>query len=437
MDELLKRIEGLEQRANEIVESLDKNPNDADTKALTDELATIKSTVESLEAEKKERERDDHIKSLTGEVSTLSEALKKLKTPSGIFGKKAANDADQPVYGSGSRHSFYADIKAAKIGDSDARERIAKAAGFADAKAMTEGTASAGGYLVQDQISDEVIRLRLQRATLRPLFSSLTVTSDTLRIPSITGGLTAGWVAELATKPSADMTFGEISASVFTAAGLAVTSNQLLADARPSIDGLINQELGYRLADLEEKAFIDGTGTGQPLGILGTSGVNTVTLTSTAVLDLLDAIFDAIVAVQSNFFGEPNGILMHTRTWARIAKAREASTSSSYIIGAGANDSARRASDGVPVRSLFGVPVYVTSNVPTNKGAGTNESRVIVGDFSQALVLDREGISYDTSEHFYFTTNQTVFRAEERVGFTAGRYPKAFTVISGAGLANG
>jgi hypothetical protein len=37
----------------------------------------------------------------------------------------------------------------------------------------------------------------------------------------------------------------------------------------------------------------------------------------------------------------------------------------------------------------------------------------------------------------YFTTNQTVFRAEMRVGFTAARTPAAFDVIGGAGLANG
>ena len=45
-------------------------------------------------------------------------------------------------------------------------------------------------------------------------------------------------------------------------------------------------------------------------------------------------------------------------------------------------------------------------------------------------------MTVDESPHVYFTTNQTVFRAEERVGFTAGRYPKAFSVIGGAGLAN-
>jgi HK97 family phage major capsid protein len=75
--------------------------------------------------------------------------------------------------------------------------------------------------------------------------------------------------------------------------------------------------------------------------------------------------------------------------------------------------------------------------MPTNLGTGTNESRVIVGDFREALILDRQGITVDESQHVYFTTNQTVFRSEERVGFTAARTPLAFNVVGGAGLAAG
>jgi HK97 family phage major capsid protein len=91
----------------------------------------------------------------------------------------------------------------------------------------------------------------------------------------------------------------------------------------------------------------------------------------------------------------------------------------------------------VPRGDLFGVPVYTTANVPTNLGGTTNESRVIVGNFDEALLLENQGLTLDRSEHVYFTTNQTVFRAEQAEGFTAARYPKAFTVIAGAGLANG
>jgi HK97 family phage major capsid protein len=331
-------------------------------------------------------------------------------------------------------HSFFADVLASNKGDQAARERLTKGL---NGKAMTEGTNSAGGYLVQPEIMSELITLREQSAVLRALCSKVNVTSSSIQIASVTGGATAGWVAELATKPTADLTFGQVTASVFTAAGLGVVSNQLLADASPSVDGLVTADIAKRLATLEEVAFLDGSGSGQPTGLLNTSGVNSTTLTSTTIPDLLDAIVDGITNVQTNYQGAPSHINMHPRTWARIMKARESSAPSTYLIGAGSTAFGRRANDPLPVGELFGLPVIVTKNMPTTKGSGTNESRVIVGNFQEALILDRQGVTVDQSQHVYFTSNQTVFRVEERVGFTAARYPKAFSVIGGAGLAAG
>jgi hypothetical protein len=66
----------------------------------------------------------------------------------------------------------------------------------------------------------------------------------------------------------------------------------------------------------------------------------------------------------------------------------------------------------MPQRELFGYPVALSSNMPTNLGAGTNESRVIVGDFQKALILDRMGVTIDTSAHVHFASNRTVFRGD-------------------------
>jgi HK97 family phage major capsid protein len=429
-----ERINDLEAQAEKVLQEMESDPGNAgDLKAQVD---GISQTLDELKQEKDQRDRDDEVKSLREQVTTLSDALKDLRTPSGLFGRKADVDEDR-IYGPDSSNSFYADIKAANKGHAGALERMAKALGTDDVKAMTEGTDASGGYLVNPQISSELIRLRYQAARVRPLFSSVDVQSDTLQIAAITGGLAAGWVPELEEKIASDLTFGQVSVSVFTAAGLAVVSNQLLADSRPSVDGLINEELARRLGLLEELAFLDGSGTGQPRGILNTAGVGTTLLTSTDVVDLLDAIYDAIVGVQTEYFGDPNRILMHPRTWARLVKERESATSAIYILGSGANDTGRRGSDGLPTPTLFGVPVTLTNQVPTTKGVGNDESRVIVGAFNEGLILDRQAITTDESTHVFFTSNQTVFRAESRVGFTAARYPKAFNVVGGTGLAGG
>lgn len=450
MDEKLKnigdRIEELQGKAQELASKLESGADGAAVEAIKADLKSVQDKIAPLFAERDSRLVEVELSNTKAQVKTLTDALEDLRSwnPEG-FGPTGRKASDDP-YEKGEA-SFFADVRAANRGNSKAQSRLT------DAKAMVEGTDSAGGYLVTPEISRELIQLRVANAPLRGIMSSVSVNGDTLQIASQTGGMTAGWVAELATKPQADMTFGQISVSVFTGAGLGVVSNQLLADAGrqsqgPSlgIDSLIVRDLAKRLANLEEVAFIDGSGTGQPLGILGTSGVNTVTLGVTGVPELLDAIVDGILAVQSNFLGNPTHIIMHPRTWTRILKAREASAPSTYLIGAGSTAFGRRGNDPLPgggaipgsvVGDLFGYPVVLTPNMPTNKGAGTNESRVIVGDFSEALILDRQGVTVDESEHVFFTSNQTVFRAEMRVGFTAARYPKAFAVVQGAGLAAG
>jgi HK97 family phage major capsid protein len=240
------------------------------------------------------------------------------------------------------------------------------------------------------------------------------------------------------------MTIASITASVFTGAGLATISNQLLADSNPAVDQLVTTDLAKRLVALEETAFMEGTGTGQPLGILNTSGVNSQTLTNAGDPAeegaLLDTILESIAQVQLEW-GQPSAIVMHPRTWTRIIKSRDTvghyTISPRNIFNAGYDPATPRTFVDGPEQTLFGIQVVLSNRVPTNLGAGLNESRVIIGDFQEALVLDRQGITIDESPHVYFTTNQTVFRAEMRVGFTAARSAKAFTVIGGTGLAGG
>jgi HK97 family phage major capsid protein len=433
--DIITKIEALESRASELVEKASTDAS-SDVKSFMDEVEKeIKPEIERLKAERALKEREEEVKALSAKVTTLDEVINDLKKPIGPFhigrtdGKSVTADEESPYAGDDAK-SFYNDIRLASKGDGAARERLMSAAG---GKAMTEGTAAQGGYLVEKQIERQIVEVRESDNVLRGLCSKLNITTNELQLDQLTLGTSAGWVAELATKPEGtSMAKSTVSATVFTAAGLATVSNQLLADSNPAVDRLVTADLAKRLVALEETAFISGSGTGQPLGLLNTPGLGATTLASTTVADdggLLDSILDAIAQVQTNH-GEPNAILMHPRTWTRVLKAKDAQ--GAYMVGPDSIQSPRTTN-----KSIFGYRVVTSNRVPTNLGAGTNESRVIVGDFSEALILDRQGITVDESPHVYFTSNQTVFRAEQRVGFTAARAPLAFSVIGGVGLANG
>jgi HK97 family phage major capsid protein len=440
LSEIITKIQALESRASELLDKAEGAPTE-DVKALRQTVETeIVPEIQRLQDARKEAEREEEVKALRAKVGTLDEAIEALRQPMGDFsigsGKSIeAIQEEASPYDEG--RSFYADVKAAGKGNQEAQERLAKF-GVADGKAMTEGDLTGlghtyGGYLVEKQIERQIVEARELDNVLRGLCSKLNVTSTELQLDQISLATTAGWVAELAEKPEAtSMARTTVSATIFQAAGLATISNQLLADSNPAVDRLVTADLAKRLVALEEAAFLAGSGTGQPLGLLNTPGIQAqgnAVVGVTADGGLLDSILDAISLVQAEH-GEPTAIVMHPRTWTRILKAKDAQ--GLYIAGPPTFESPRQAN-----RSLFGVRVVTSNRVPTNLGAGTNESRVIVGDFSEALILDRQGITVDESQHVKFTSNQTIFRAEQRVGFTAARAPKAFAVVGGTGLANG
>lgn len=443
LNEITTKIEALEARASELLSKADADDSTTeDVKSFTEKVETeIMPEIERLQAERASKEREEEVKALRAKVTTLDEVINDLKKPLPSFaiGNPAApaGDEDTNPYATGGK-SFFNDVRLANKGRTDSHERLLTAVG-AEGKAMTEGVDAQGGYFVQPQIERQIAETRELDNVLRALCSKLNVTTNELQLDQLSLGTAAGWVAELAQKPeSTSVALTSVSASVFTAAGLATISNQLLADANPAIDRLVTADLAKRLVALEETAFLSGSGTGQPLGLLNTPGISAKTVTPTdpsAAAGLLDVILDAIGQVQTDH-GEPTAIVMHPRTWTRILKDKDAN--GAYLLGQAADalrpdfQAARTAS-----KTLFGYRVVTSNRVPTNLGGTTNESRVIIGDFSEALILDRQGITVDESPHVYFTSNQTVFRAEQRVGFTAARAPLAFCVIGGAGLAAG
>jgi HK97 family phage major capsid protein len=403
-------------------------------------LEDIQPKVDVLTRERDEALQAKALADTQAQLKSLTDVITDLRKPAGEFvlpvdeeGKSV--ESDDP-YADGSI-SVFADIRSANKGNQEAKARLTH--GFeglnAEGKAMTEGVDAQGGYLVRPQVERQLVQARELDNVLRGLCSKLNITTNSIQLDQLGLTTTAGWVAELAQKPEATaMTLATVTANIFAAAGLATISNQLLADSNPSVDGLAVNDLAKRLVALEEAAFIGGTGTGQPLGILNTPGIGATALTATDVLSLLDAILDSIAKVETEH-GAPSALLMHPRTWTRILKSRDAQ-GAFYIDPAGGPQDPRTGQRG-PVKSLWGYPVVTSNRMPTNLGAGTNESRIIVADFREALILDRQGITVDESSHVYFTSNQTVFRAEQRVGFTAARTPKAFDVIGGAGMANG
>ena len=325
--QVTEELEGLKTRATEALATAEADSTKVDEvqKLVNDEL---KPAIEALTAEREELRRTEEVKAMRAQIGTLAETIQELQKPDGEFVLPQTTDDEgkalEDPYVKGEK-SVFADIRLANKGVSDARDRLT--AGFEglteEGKAMTEGTPGQGGYLVRPQVERQIVEAREQDNILRGLCSKLNINTNSIQLDQLTLSTAAGWVAELAQKPeTTGMTLATVTASVFTAAGLATISNQLLADSNPAVDQLVTADLAKRLTALEETAFINGSGTGQPLGILNTPGIGATPITLTTAAALVDAILDAISSVESSH-GAPSAILMHPRTWTRIIKAKD------------------------------------------------------------------------------------------------------------------
>lgn len=447
LEQIEKLIEDLEGKAVQLSEKLEK-VDTSDTDALIELKADQKSItnrLDELNRDKTAAAQAEDIKAMGDQIALLTKSFESARKPHEGFSFKGGVPTDggnvDADYGEGTEHSYFADVKAINsgIGRQAATERLEAAEG----KAMVEKDPASGGFLVPVEIVGGMLEMREAQSIVRQLVPAQTVSTTEFQFLRQDSGLTVAWTAEQAEKISSDLKFSEFTVGTFTAAGLSAASNQLLADSRFSVDQMIFRDLTKRFVSLEAQAIYNGTGIGQPLGILNTPGVNTIGLTSTAVQDLLDALVDAITLTYSTYFGSPTAIVMRPEVWGNIVKARN-KEGTGYLIGAGLNVYGRQADQSIPGfgsaalprGELFGLPVYTDPNLPADLGDGNDESAIIVANWSEALILDREGITTAVSEHVFFTSNQTVFRAEERTGFTAGRYPKAFNVVQGAGLAS-
>lgn len=343
-------------------------------------------------------------------------------------------------------------------------ERAVKAIPDLYKAALTEGTGSTGGYLVVPQyLQDLFAETRRQGNALRSYgwLNVHPVESNQIYIPKGGGSASITMVAEGTAKPSADQTFSQISVVIYTAAGISKQSKQLVQDSSPTILDLSTRELGTLLGNLEEAKIINGSGTAEPLGILGTPNLAIAPQTASDTApgavaagatqqNVIDKILDGVVAITTQYFAAPTGCLMHPRRLGWLLKGKD--TATNYLFNRNgtfrqpnfspALNTVTSMSTGIntPPFDLFGLPIGTSVNIPTtaNYGVtgGSDQDVIIVANWNEAHWFQRQDVTVDTSDvaGTSWETNQVWIRAEERFGFTAARYPTAYGVVHGKGL---
>lgn len=435
-EQLGQQIGALTAKAEDLITSIQGTSDAGDVTAVKTDVEKLQLQLQPLMMEKERRFHEESMKAMVGQVHELGEVVKAMRESVRLPMFEAESKPDDITYEDGKLSLFGDIMRATKGGKAGlaAQQRLDEFYGE-KANEYVEGTDASGGYLVRPEFLGYVPP-RTRPFTLLDIFPEVRVRTDQIEFVKGTAAETAGWADELATKiQAANQTFANVTASIFTVAAYALSSNQLLEDS--SVDTIIRDQLERGVKKVVETAVLNGSGTGQPRGILNTTGIQTRNYTdaSPTVGELLPVIALAITDVMDNHLSSPTHIVMRPQTWTKIIT--DASATGTFTFGAGLSDpGSRTASDPFPGRTLFGLPVVLTAQMPSNLGAGTNETRILVMDATEQLFLNRTDMQVALSEHVFFLANQTVFRGERRVGFTSGRYPQSICSVQGTGLIN-
>lgn len=144
----------------------------------------------------------------------------------------------------------------------------------AEYRALQSDVDAAGGYLsapeqyIAQMLKglDDLVFVR-QFATTIPL-----TTSDNLGVPTLTDPSDPTWTTEIApVDRDSQMAFGKRNLRPEQLSKEILISMKLLETAAIPADTLVQERLAYRFAIALENAFLNGTGTGQPLGVFTAS----------------------------------------------------------------------------------------------------------------------------------------------------------------------
>ena len=265
-----------------------------------------------------------------------------------------------------------------------------------------EGTNSAGGYLVPEEFSTDLIRLVLDYGAFRRNASIVPMMSDVKNTPRRTGGITAYWVGESEAGTESDMTWDNIKLTAKKLKAITRASNELSDDAAIAIGDQIFNEIALAFAYAEDSAGFNGDGTSTYGGIMGV-----VESLDTAAGSPTTASAGGIVIADGNNYSEITLPNLNTviATCPTYAKRNAKWYASPYfynavmvklLTAAGGNTVNDIANGGV--QRFLGYPVELVEVLPTSEA--NSQICCLFGDLRQAAKLgDRMMRTISTSEH--------------------------------------
>lgn len=241
-------------------------------------------------------------------------------------------------------------------------------------KAYVSTTGPGGDFAVPGAVVARVLEaVRAQQRLIQAGAMTLPMRAESVRIPSWDTPPTAGWAAPSSALPSDGGSLKAVELHAKSVGAVASLEVELIEDSGDNLDALdavVTNEVARAIAAAVDAAGLFGAGNNaEPLGLASVPGINTVTAvgTPTDYGFAADAVFEV-----ENDNHECRSVIYSPRTKKTLAK-----------LPTGISGDATQ----LPAPDYWqALQRLVTTAVPGDQGAGSDESSALFGDFTRVVI---------------------------------------------------
>ena len=271
------------------------------------------------------------------------------------------------------------------------------------ARALASGDGTAGGFLVPEQYSAELIELLRPLAVVRRLGATvLPMPGGTLTVPKITGGASAEYVGENQNIGKTEPKFGQLRLTARKLAAVVPISNDLIRFSSPQADAVVRDDVVSAMAQREDAAFIRDDGTGNaPKGLrYWALAANVIAANGTVNLTNVTTDLGKLVLGlrNSNVRMIRPGWLFSPRTEHYLMTIRDGNGNFAFR-------------EDMLAGRLWGYPFGVTTQIPDNLGGGSDESEIYLVDMADSVIAESTNLIIDVSSEAAYHDGSSVVSA--------------------------
>ena len=275
------------------------------------------------------------------------------------------------------------------------------------AKVMTIGTDSSGGVLVPEQFAEEIFAHAIEESVVMSKAFIQPMKTDKVNMPRLRdadrssnmfGGVSFNWLTETADRSTneASPAVAELELEANNGVATAYVSNNLIADAY-DFAAFFRYAFGKTVGFYVDAAAFNGTGNGQPLGVIPSGAAIAVSRSSANKVDMVDL---KNLAKRFSPSGWRRGdLFINQEVIPQFFELQSEAANSVSVVN-------------LMTRKFFGIDVVPTEYIPA---LGT-KGDVVLADFSQ-YVIGKRSLVISASGHVpdYFQANKTLWKIEVRI----------------------